>query len=767
MISYLVKSALILIIALIPTKSISANRFDQYFNYAKFVADHYISDLAQHKQNWRNAMQPNGRALYNPSGNDIYLAALCANLYEITKEEKYLDAAAELLNDYGQYKKRFDANQATFKRIEYNKGLPAIPDFFVFPKYVHAYSILKKSAKYTPQKSKMEQHIIESADYHWRTQEWGPMNRAMLRAEGLLYAASVIPNHPAVQTWKSMGYTILQDNVNHWSMEDASMYNAIWLYSLMGYSMDVAHDSNLLLTPYLRYYYNFFKALLSPAGQIPDYGDAHWKSRWVNFVAFFEVGSYLTGDPELAWAANQIWQANNPVKTANIVTAMVLSDMLRWCPEQVPVKMPVSTSQEVLDDHIGKKIVFRNGWEPSSAYTLLNYRDEGDGNWLYRENLRTTLSVEEEKMHHGHADENSLILYMHDGDILLHDGGYRTLLPSGPLGAYRADYYHNRIVVRNHKISTGQMAGGYKFNTSGPVPGQNIPSFFAHSGAYRPVETRKIEFYNAPYVDMSRTRLIDVNTGYQSDRILYFLKKEGIIVALDIVKFLRQDYFTLGNFWYSRQIHAQGSHWFDTSYDSLRNESLAPENRLLVYFMDDPLSEVGSEEEDRYYQKEHLLYQVRGRHAFTGEVQLFATILIPHDKNIDPETLIQLIDKIVVNPEQNVAAFQIQLDDHKYVLSAKIDLQKDYARDWRRPKYDWASGKRSFGAFTTDAQHFSVMETKDSIHYGATNLTAFFYQNNPLFQAYPQSIEFNFDGSPPQSGTWKVRATEGSIPKHP
>jgi hypothetical protein len=99
---------------------------------------------------------------------------------------------------------------------------------------------------------------------------------------------------------------------------------------------------------------------------------------------------------------------------------------------------------------------------------------------LQRDYLRQTLSVEEEKMHHGHADENSICLLMSGGSVLLHDGGYRDDLPSGKWGAYRADYFHNRVVARKNKRAAGQDLSG----------------FIRNSGAYRKVQTQKIDFLN-------------------------------------------------------------------------------------------------------------------------------------------------------------------------------------------------------------------------------------------------------------------------------
>ena len=67
-------------------------------------------------------------------------------------------------------------------------------------------------------------------------------------------------------------------------------------------------------------------------------------------------------------------------------------------------------------------------------------------------------------MTHGHADENSIPLLMSGGSVLLHDGGYRDYMPSGPFGAYRQDYFHNRLVFRPEKIWFGQKAGESRYS---------------------------------------------------------------------------------------------------------------------------------------------------------------------------------------------------------------------------------------------------------------------------------------------------------------
>ena len=147
----------------------------------------------------------------------------------------------------------------------------------------------------------------------------------------------------------------------------------------------------------------------------------------------------------------------------------------------------------MLDDVIGKKVVFRNGWDPASTYMLLNYRDEGDGGWLGRHYLRNTISVEEEKMHHGHADENSIVLLMDSASVLLHDAG----LPE-------RSSERRRTGPGDRTISTTVLWSA----TKSVIQRQGVLSFVQNSGAYHAVRTQKIDFVSLRDADMSRTRVV-------------------------------------------------------------------------------------------------------------------------------------------------------------------------------------------------------------------------------------------------------------------
>ncbi|MBL4733842.1 MAG: hypothetical protein JKY18_00625 [Flavobacteriales bacterium] len=587
----------------------------------------------------------------------------------------------------------------------------------------------------------------------------------MLRAEGLLYASKALPNHADRANWESTGKALLNDNVNQWNIEDASLYHAIWLYSMIGYANYVAENDELYKLPFLPYYNSYNLALLSPAAAIPDFGDATWKARWYLYLAFFENGAGRSNDPHMRWAASEMFDKHLAAAGNNIHIAMVLSDACRWANFKQESKVPDWGSREVLDDIVGKKIVFRDGWKEEDTYMLLNYRDEGEGGWLHKEYLRNTLTVEEEKMHHGHADENSIVFLMKNKSLLLHDGGYRDLQPSGPFGAYRADYFHNRMVVRKNKISLGQDAGEFKYSTRSKVEGQSVLSFLHNAGSYREVTTKKIDFLSLKHFDMSRTRVVDDKLGYESDRIINYIKDLNYFVIIDVVKFTEEDDLTMANLWHTRQILSKGENWYDTRYDSLGRYAVGGDERLLVYFPKDEQVTIGTEEERRYKQQEHLIYQVAARHGARNDLQVFVTILMPHHKSVFPADLVKGIEVLRPDDSPGAIAVRIQKDGREYLIGTKLDLNGDLIRDWKRPRYTWESGKTTYGDYETDGDNLFVVETGKKIHCAVVGATRIQREGKILHEQKGRNYKFNTTGAPHELGVGKFRYWEGEIEK--
>ena len=231
-------------------------------------------------------------------------------------------------------------------------------------------------------------------------------------------------------------------------------------------------------------------------------------------------------------------------------------------------------SGEVMEDVQGKKIVFRNGWKPDSTYLLLTYRDEGDGGMNFRDYLRDSIPVEEEKMTHGHADENSISMLMSGGSLLLHDGGYRDYMPSGPLRRLPAGLLP-QPPVRAAREDLDGTEGRARSATA------SAARFPAQAAARVPPQRRLVPAgphaegglpARCPSSTTRRTRLIDDGWGYEADRVVVYVKDPEMFVVFDVFKSRTEEYFTLANLWHTRQILARGEHWYDTAYDVVGTE---------------------------------------------------------------------------------------------------------------------------------------------------------------------------------------------------
>ena len=497
---------------------------------------------------------------------------------------------------------------------------------------------------------------------------------------------------------------------------------------------------------------------------VPDFGDAHWEANWPHFLVFFETAASAYKSPEMRWAASVIARKYVDFKNPTSVgLGYMFLDCVRWGSADVPPAAPASGSMEVMEDVQGKKIVFRNGWTPASTYLLLNYRDEGDGGLNFRDYLRDSIPVEEEKMTHGHADENSIPLLMSGGSVLLHDGGYRDYMPSGPFGAFRQDYFHNRMVFRPEKIFFGQKAGESRYSVPTGVPGQGLLDFLRDAGSYRRVRTQKVDFLALPDIDYSRTRMIDDNWGGSWDRVIAYVREADLFVVFDIFKSLREEFFTLADLWHTRKIVAQGEHWYDTVYDSIAGASgaagppLPQDKRLLVAFATAGFAVEGVEAQKRHYQDEQTIHQTTARHFELGDTAGFATVLIPHPAAADPKALAASVRVEKVDSPNDGLAVRIERDGKAWIVGAKCDLRQDMSRDNKRPRYTYEAGKVKYGDFETNGDFVFAALDGTSLSYTIVNLTKALFKDRVLIEGKPWLSGLAFDGRPDSPERGKLR----------
>ncbi len=743
-----------------------AARLSRYVEYARAAADRTWERRDEIVAAWRKGFDPEYVFGYNAPGSLLEMAAIYAELYARDRRPLYADRAKDVLLTYGDYRSQYPA-EAARKRFDYSEGVPALPNFFTAMRYIRAFETLDRLGRISaPERDRIADVIAGSMTFLLQTQEWGPMNRSALRAETLAWAVRALPRHPDAAAWEMQREALGGDNWDHWEIEDAQLYNGVWLYSLLGYADARGRVADLLRTPTHYYYARYFLELLAPMGMVPDFGDSRWLSNWQHFLVYFEAAAKACRDPELKWAAAEIAARFVDLsKPPDPGLAYMLLDAARWGTDDVAPVRPSGRSREVLDDIVGKKVVFRSGWEPGSTYLLLNYRDEGDGGLAARDFLRDTIPVEEEKMTHGHADENSVAMLMSGGATLLRDGGYRDYMPSGPYGAYRQDYLHNRLCVRPEKIFWGQAAGQSRYEKRDAVPGQGVLEFMRNAGSYRRVRTQKVDFLSFPDFDYARTRLLDDDGGYESDRVVVYVKDPEAFVVFDVFKARREGFFTLANLWHTRVVAGQGEHWYDAGYDRLGAVELPRTRDVLIAMPPLGPREERVEPEKRNWQDETALIQAAAQHFELGGTMGFVTVLVPHAAGDGAAAAIAA--KIALVPcAPDGKAFGVRLEGENgrsVMVGIKADLRMDISRDWRRPRYTYEAGRIAVGGFQTDGDFVFGALGGGRLAYTIVNLTKASYGETALVETRDNYFGLAFDGSPDHGGKGKLRYWRGTI----
>ncbi len=753
-----VSAAALLLLLVGPLLAVEAVPLGKYLDYARASADWTFAHQTELLEAWKKSFDPKNVFGYRPPGGLLEMAVIDAYFAERDAKPELAARAKKVLLDYGGFRSQYPA-WAKAGRPDYAQGVPALPDFFTTMRYIRAFDTLKRMKVLSPEESKVvESTIADSLTYLLRTQEWGPMNRAALRAESLAWACRALPDDPRAATWEMQRRAIGDDNWGQWEIEDTSLYNGVWLYAMCGYADALGRLTEFFQTPVMYYYGRYFLELMSPQGMVPDFGDAHWNSNWPLFLVFFETAARQYADPRLKWAAATIARKFIDFdRPTSVGLGYSLLDCARWGTDTLKPVPPSGLSAEVLEDVQGKKVVFRSGWEPRSTYLLLNYRDEGDGGLVFRDYLRDTIPIEEEKVTHGHSDENGISLLMSGGSVLLHDGGYRDYMPSGPYGAYRADIFHNRTCVRPEKMFLGQEAGGTRFSTREAVPGQGLLEFLHDAGSYRKVRTAKVDFLTFSDFDYSRTRLVDDAWGYQSDRVIAYVKDPEMFVVFDIFLSRRDEYFTFAQVWHSRQVVARGEDWFDTRYDRILNEALPSATNLLVVFPKTEFRVTGAEPQVRHGQEEVLFHQTLSRHFGPGGTAVLTAILIPHRADETPAAVLDRIKVRTGGNESGVAGLRLQTGGREIILAAKTDLRREMVNESSRPSYTYESGLIRFGGFETNADFVFGQAEGTSLAYTAVNLTRALFAGRTLVEAQPTLFGLAFDGRPDGPGIGKLR----------
>jgi len=158
-----------------------------------------------------------------------------------------------------------------------------------------------------------------------------------------------------------------------------------------------------------------------------------------------------------------------------------------------------------------------------------------------------------------------------------------------------------------------------------------------------------------------------------------------------------------------------------------------------------------------------VISETTGQYFELGQYIGFVTVLIPHAKGEDAESLIDGIRFVDSDNQGDGMSVEILKEGKKINLGVKCDLRMDMVRDYRRPKYTYESGRISFGEFESNGDFFFTEEKDGQFNYTIVNLTKAIYQGEVLFDQAQGFFGLAFDGSPDVSGAGKARYWRGRI----
>lgn len=628
----------------------------------------------------------------------IHWARSSGLLYAITGEKKYAEHAKKILLEMPS-SENYHTIQI-LKQIE-NSGLLSQEDL----------KIIKKK-------------IIKGTEYpmdYWV--EWGAMNHCTNGIVNSLTAAmQYLPNHPDYPHWKQKRDINLSSSWGLWSIEDSQIYIPVWIKPMMQYAELDGKETEFYAMPMTKYYFDYLVQLMTPGGQIAEFGDGRYGRgyTWDWMISVLEKGASIYSDGKMQWAAHRLFQTH--VKEMGHKSGTELVEAYLWADDSIEEEIPSDKSRLVLEDYVGKKVVFRSGWDPNATFLLLNFMDDAPFGVDGKEFLIHTINVETEKNHHGHADENAICQLMKDGSVLLYESSYRETSSTGPDGQFRADVFHNKLIVRKGLAD----------------PNWRLMPFLLDGGRYKFVNTKLMHFRRFKEVDISRTRLTYEEMGYQWDRLINYVKGKEWFVIFDIVKILKGGDYTLANLFYTQIISGfdpDNPIWFDTYYRTIAGTPNKDNARLLIYFPEGASFRVGAEQLRNNSQTEWAIYSAKADSFKAGDVLVFTTLLVPHSKNTDPQTLVSELSGLKIYHEENGYGLKLPEQNGYVQFNAMLDLEAEYLKSNVRPRYNFESGRAKYGDLVTDARYCYLHQKGDKLFYSFFKASKLILDGQTIFEA--------------------------------
>lgn len=691
---------------------------EQYLDYVKNAIANGRENYETATQRWRDAFDADFMFGYTSPGHISSQLHMEGLMFGITGDMDYASKVKDGLLLPIKLAEIFP-EEIRIQRKEYHRGVPLMEPLFQLHAYMNAYLDIRDTGLLSDKDMDIiRESVIRSITPLIFCPEWGAHNRSMLRACALVQAAAVVGDTEETREWIQLADYLAEESMGRWSIEDASHYIPLWLFACIMYAKWRGIEDDYYSKPQTKYYFDYVTHLLTPEGQLPGFGDAWFHSDWQIWVACLEKGATVYKCGKMKAAAEKMYQYGmkkiNNAYSAGIGNYMTYA--YKWSSDEVEPEQLDFGTEEVLDEVIGKKIIFRD----KGSYMLYNFRDEGKYGYIPRRYLRTSIPVKAEKMHHGHGDENSVAHIEKDGNILLHESGYREKLPNGK---YRADLYHNKLVFRE----------GIKDLSDG------IFNALHDNGYYKHVDTEKLHFQSYDEVDYLRTRNHYLPLGLKWDRCVTWLKEDGVYIIVDWFEAGEDKDITAGNVWHTQNAVKISDTAYETYIDNIfrgQRDKTPFENKkdlsLLIEFIA-ASQETAADAILRNHGEATMVSECKTGSYKTGDREIFVTLLTPHNRKEDAKSLTGKlkIDSIFKDKDAISLVY-----DGKINLIYKLNLDygiHPYEED-RAPAYDWETGRIEYGKMTTDADFAFVIDQGKSCRYGMFNSCGIYYNNNVLFE---------------------------------
>ena len=659
---------------------------------------------------------------FTPQGWFLNFAAVTSFLYVLTAEQDYARQAKESLFYYRDWLKDLPDHAASL-RPEYESGIPPLEPVFQPLVFIPAVQRIRSTLSEN-ELAEIAQMLEDTFTPVWRFPEWGGHNRAMLRAAGLALAAQTFPEYPMARRWANLADELAEESWGRWSIEDAMLYQPHWLRALIRYAEARRRGAELrdFLQP--KFYLKAVTQLISPLGILPDFGDSHWlmHSHW-EWMACLEWGARSYADPSMKWAAQRIFESlQMQTGSPDLYTATVAMMAWEWVDETVNPLPPINP-HDALDDLVQKKFVWRTGWEADAAYACLNYRDEGDYGRIARDYLRSTLAVSAEKMHHGHSDEGSFVMLIHDKTLLLHESGYRE---SPPDGIYRAAPYHNRLVWRNSRRPADQ----------------DLLPFMIGYGSYHPTRTERLYQTRLGDVDFRRVRITDEKEGLIWDRSIIFLDNLPCWIVVDGVRALSTSYRTLSALWWTTDILGRGEDWYDTHIQGVQDWQNRKNSSLWIGM---PAIPGQSRQLDvssfrRSFQDELALSSTWAGIQRENQTIYFVTVLWPHRLADTIPVHSEVFKTLETSPAGRGIGISMQWRNEERFFGVLGDLDCGLGQEDIRPTYTPGSGMTDYGPLESDGAFCTWRKQGEAEWAGFINGTFLAVNGQTLYQGQPHGM---------------------------